>query len=302
MRIIRPLFILLFSASFLVSGCTGLKMWEKGDYFQSELSSQFDINEVSRVGVYVYSDGDTKDGSDRPFDVAELVEQIVLLPLQLASGSLSFGRPQIGFNTKFYPSRVTVETVMEPDTANAGPSLELANKIQSRLKEYGYTAEVVTDLGHEGEISVQNCILHARDNNYDAAFVVYYAGLSRWTKFAGTTSRRSYDYATGRSTTITTTLVDVLNGYLYLPNVTMFSSETGNVLWKNWYYGIYENAHLPNLSGETFTKVADDLIYPLTDEDYFKAASKALDAIFEPAAWPDSFKEFPKRGERRGKM
>ena len=180
--------------------------------------------------------------------------------------------------------------------------LELANKIKSKLGEYGYRAETITDLGHNGDISVQQCILHARENRYDAAFVVYYSGLSRWTKFAGVTSRTSYDYATGTNTTINTTHVDVFNGYLYLPNATMFSSETGKVLWKNWYYGIYENAHLPNLSGETFTKVANSLIYPMTDEDYFKASTKVIETIFEPTAWPDSFKEFPKRGERKGKM
>lgn len=302
MKKFLPLLTSLMTAAFLFQGCTGLKMWEKGDYFQTELSKDYDINKVGKIGIYVYSDGETIDGSDRPFDVAELVEQIVLLPLQLASGSFSFGRSQIGFNTKFYPSSLTKETVMEPDTSNSGPSLELANKLKIKLGEFGYNPEIVTDLGHNGEISVEQCLAHAKENRYDAAFIVYYSGLSRWTKFGGTSTRTAYDYATGYNTTITTTLVDVFNGYLYLPNATMFSTESGEVLWKNWYYGIYEHAHLPNLAGETFTKVADDLIYPLTDDDYFKASTKAVEAMFAPTAWPDSFVELPKRGERRGKL
>lgn len=302
MRKFQPLFIALVISSLLSSGCTGLKMWEKGDYFQSDVAKDFDVNEVRRVGVYVYSNGEAIDGTSRPFDVTELLEQIVLLPVQLLSGSFTFGGPQIGFTTKFYPSKVTTETVMETDTSNAGPSLELANKIKSKLNEFGYLAETITDLGHDGDISVEQCIVHARENRYDAAFVVYYSGLSRWTKFAGTSTRTTYDYVSGTNTTINTTHVDVFNGYLYLPNTTMFATESGKVLWKNWYYGVYENAHIINLAGEEFTAVANSVIYPMADEDYFKASTKAVETIFAPTAWPDSFTEFPKRGDRKGKM
>lgn len=294
-------FIGIFSVVVALSGCMGMKVWEKGDYFQSDLSNEFKPEEVSKIGIYVFSEGEPVDGSDRPFDIAELMQQILLLPVSLATGQFSFGQAQVGLSKKFYPPAVTKGLVMEPDTSNSGPSLELANKVKEKLNEYGYTGEVVTELGHGNEISTQQCLQHAKEAGYDGALVIYYAGLSKWTKFAGTETH-TYYRGSGGSTSVTTTLYDIINGYLYLPNATLFSTKSEDILWSNWYYGIYENAHLFNLSGEEFTDISDDVLFPLTDEDYFKAANKAAAMIFEPAAWPDSFNKFPKRETQKGKM
>lgn len=297
----KPLLLLFLVGSIGLSGCSGMKLWEQGDYFQSELTKEFEVDDMSRIGIYVFSDGESRDGTKKPFDAAELVEQIITLPLQILSGSFTIGMSQYGFSTKFFPPAVTADATFEPDTSNAGPSLELATQIKNELKSWGYNPEVVTDLGHRNEVSVAQCLEHARTKQYDGAFIVCYSGLVRWAEYAGTATTTVSSAVSG-SSTVTTQLYNIVNGYLYLPNASFFDAKSGERLWNNWFYGIYENAHVFNVSDEPFTIVSDKVVLTMTDSDYFKAAGKAIGTLFRPLNWPDSFTEFPKRVERKGRM
>lgn len=283
----------------LCTGCAGLsgmKAWEKGRYFNSELNSSYQPDQIRSIGIYVYSEGEAIDGSEKPFDAMELVSSIILFPIKLFSGTLTFGAPQVGVSTKFYPSEVTATSVLEPDTSNSGPSLELAQAIREQLTQRGYSATVVTELGHSREIPVTKCLDHAKANGYDAALVVNYSGLSKWTEYAGT------DVQYGYKTKTVITKVNVYEGFLYLPNAVMFSTASNDVLWSNSFYGVYENAHVMNLSGEPFIKAETSAMLPLGDDSYFKAAPKAAESLFDPKLWRDSFREFPQRGEKKRKL
>jgi hypothetical protein len=288
--------VALVAIMFLGTGCAGLRLWEKGRYFQTELSPGIKPDQIHNIGVYVYSDGEAVNGTEIPFDVFDLIGDILMFPIKLFSTGAHFNSTQVGLNSKFFTDEIRTGESFEPDTSNSGPSLELATAVQSQLKDLGYGAEIVTDLGHSKEISVEDCLAHAKKAGYDAVFIVHYTGMKSWTEFAGTQITEGY-----RSTLITTK-IKIHNGYLFIPNAALFDTKSGQRLWATSNYGIVEHAHIPNLSGEPFIMVESSALIYNGDDDYFKAAPKAALMIFSPQMWKESFKEFPKRGEKRQKM
>lgn len=295
-RFRRSLVLLVVAAigANIFSGCVGLRMWEKGKYFSSDRAADFEQRNINTVGIYVFSEGKAVDGSEKPFNGWDVVNSVLSLPLVLF-GRYSFGGPQIGVSKYHYPDRVELGSVFEPDTANAGPSIELATALKKELEERGYTAVVVADMPHSGEIPVDRCLKHAKESGYDAAFIVDYVGLKRWTEYAGETTSQ-----VGR-TTVVTTHVNTYDGYLYLPNGAMFDVKKNNeLLWRTSYYGLVEHAHVPNFSSEPFTQVVNEPVIANGGETYFAAAPKAAKVLLAPTKWADSFKELPlKEGARR---
>lgn len=246
------------------SGCfRGLAVWEKGKYFQTEVASDAKERDLETVGVYCFSDGEAM------------------------NATYSFN----GFSASWWPREVRPGVTFYPDTTNSGPSLELATAIASELNDRGYVAKAVSTLGHGRDITIEEVLQHAKENGYDAAFITSYKGLTSWSEITGITT--GY-----RSKTIH---VGVYEGYLFLPNSGFFDLKKGDQVWKSSYYGIVENATLPNLVNSPFVEVATDQLVGNGEENYVKSAPKAAEIIFKPSLWPESFKEFPAKEEAGSK-
>lgn len=296
MRYKNSLALIAISAAILLPGCGGLKVWQNGRHFQTSLSPKYAADSVDKVAVYVFSEGEAVNGQDIPMDALDIVGSILMLPIKLLSGDFSFGGTQIGLHQSHFPYKVERGVTFEPDSRNAGPSLELANAVKEHLSDKGYPATVITTMPHTGEIPLADVLAHARNEGYDVAFVVYYKGLSSWTEYAGTETHYS-----GR-TRIVTTNVNVFNGFLFIPNAGMFDVNTGEQLWKYNNYGMVQKAHLPNLAGEPFVAVVSEALVRNGGDDYFIAAKKAATLLFDPEHWQKSFIEIPQKGDGKRRM
>jgi hypothetical protein len=262
---ILGLIALLIVGTVTSSGCSGLFLWEKGKFYHSEVldSATLAAKDIRTVGVYAFSDGDP-------------VEHTMVIGLSMSD----------------WPSEVSSDASFDPDTSLAGPSLEISNAMVKQLNDRGYNATAVTDLGHNGDITVDQCLKNAQSHGYDGAFIIYYKGIKNWQQETGSSTA-------GNITTINLTEHD---GFLYIPNATFFETKTGNQLWKNSYYGLVENAHLPNLSNQSFVKVVEQ---SMTDNDagtYIEAAPKAASILLAPSLFPGTTKPFPGKGEKRHHM
>ncbi|MEO5931618.1 MAG: hypothetical protein ABIR47_16910, partial [Candidatus Kapaibacterium sp.] len=259
--------ILFVSLCSLTTGCAGLRFWDKGKFYQCELKDNIQTENIRTVGIYVYSNGEAVDGKEPARDAADVIGDVIMFPIKLlALGQIDAGSgTQVGMSKHFFPTKITKSLVLEPDTTNAGPSLELANAVKEEIASRGYNAKVVTDLGHSGKISVDQCLKHAKANGYDAIFVVNYTGLNRWTKYAGT------DMVYGYKTRTEITRVNVFDGYLYIPNSALLDATTGETLWSNSYYGLVEKAHLASPGSESFNQAVSNALVDNGDDTYFKS-------------------------------
>ena len=172
-----------------------------------------------------------------------------------------------------WPSdEVMAGATFDPDTSNSGPSLEFANAIATQLGDRGYNAKAATDLGHSREITLADCLKDAKAKGYDGAFVAYYCCFS------------------------------TSDHFVYFPNGGFFETKTGDQLWKSSYYGMVENAHIINLSGEPFVNIVSSVVTDNGDDTYIKAAPKAAKMLLDPSAFPSTTKPFPGKGERKHHM
>ncbi|MDP4219043.1 MAG: hypothetical protein Q8916_01660 [Bacteroidota bacterium] len=252
----------LCTASLLLSSCSGLFVGNKGDFFHTSLGDTSEVHQMKSVGVYVFSNGETRGG------VYNFLESTSVFPDEVQQGA------------KFYP-----------DTANSGPSLELANAITKELLDRGYTAHASTNLPQGEKVTLEDCIADAKKQGYDGVFIAYYTGFNQWSKVAGVT----YGWNTR------TTHINVYEGYMYITNSGFFNVSNGEELWKNSYYGVVENAHVINFYNEPFTIAVPKALYECSGDSYMEAASHAAKVIFDPPMWHDSFKEFPSKGEKKKK-
>ncbi len=214
---------------------------------------------------------------------------------------MSKDKESAGLSKAFFPERITQESVFEPAKSSAGPSFELALNIKRELVSKGYSANAVNDLGHDTRISIKDIISNARQNGFDAAFIVYYSGLDKWTSYS-TTTYTPYYAGDGRYRHSKSVIYDVHKGFLYLPNAALIDTKDNSMLWSTQHYGLVEYAKVFNISGQPFNKVVTEAILPYGDKSYLEAAGLAKDMIFKPEFWPRSFIEFPvlkKRNENR---
>jgi len=246
----------------LLSSCSGLFVGTKGDFFHNSVGDTASAHLMKTVGVYVFSNGQTRGGT------YNFLESTSTFPSEVEPGA------------KFYP-----------DTANSGPSLELANAITKELVDRGYTAHAAPTMPQSDKITVDDCIADAKKQGYDGIFIAYYTGYNQWSKVEGVT----YGWNTR------TTHIGVYEGYMYITNSGFFNVNTNEEIWKNSYYGVVENAHIINFYNEPFTIAVPKALYDCAGESYMDAAPHAAKVIFDPPLWHDSFKEFPSKGEKKKK-
>jgi hypothetical protein len=264
-RNIVGLLALLSIVTMVSSGCAGLFLWEKGKFYHSEAMDSATVvaKNIQSVGVYAFSNG-------------EAIEHTMM----------------IGLSMYDWPSEVTASSSFDPDTSLAGPSLEISNVVAKQLNERGYNAKAVSDLGHNGTITVEQCLKDAKAKGYDGAFIIHYSGVKNWQQNLGSTY-------SGRTETIHLAEHD---GFLYIPNATFFETKTGDQIWKNSYYGLVENAHLFNFSNQSFVKVVESSMVNNDAGTYIGAAPKAVNVLLEPTLFPGTTKPFPSRGEKKHHM
>lgn len=272
MRHFVPPYILCILLVQLFTGCSGLKLGNKGKYFQMTLQENFDPNTVRRVGVYVFSQVEERNAARKvELTPDEIIDRAILSTVLL------------NMQSKHYPPKVTPDTKFNPDTASSGPSLELAIGIQNELEKRGYKAEVFMDVGHNRTVTVQQCLAHAREQGMDAAFIVGYREITHWQK----PPEAGFMFEN--------TIVD---GFLFLPNSGFFNAKTEEMIWSNNYYGLVETAHVMNFVDEEFTRMVPGAIVNSGAETYFDAVAPAVELIFTPKYWPESQKPFPSRREK----
>jgi len=294
-RLFVPITALVLGA-LLCNGCAGLnglKIWQQGHYFTTDLNDTYRPDSVRSIGIYVFSDGEAVDNSNDPFDALELIPSILFPPFALYY--YGGGHSTRIISPTFYPSSVSATSVLEPDSSNTGASLELAKAIQKQLAQRDYSATVVTDIGHSGDIPVATCLDDANAKGYDAACIVSYGAVWKWRLPSNIISEYGLRSNTSSSSGYT------YEGFIYLPNVTIFSTASHEVLWSNSFYGVYEHAHVVNLSDEPFTKTSMPVVLTLGESNYFEAAPRAAAALFNPIYWRESFKGFPPRNQKERK-
>lgn len=264
------LLLILIVSGTSISGCSGFLFRHIGRYYQTELDTNEIHNGLSTIGIYVFSDGQ------------------------------SFSRNrQNGLEAWDWPIPVTIGASITPDTSNTGPSLELAISIRHELSNRRYRCFIIEDLGHSQRVSVDSCIANARARGLDAAMVVFYSGLFAWNEPNGCDEcktirslEKTRKYWWGREH----------NGYLYLPNAAIISTSSNSTIWSTRYYGIVQNAHVPNFANVDFSRVPDLAVIPSGDTQYMFAAPKTAHLMFDPMFWPGSFKEFPSRPAPKRKL
>lgn len=288
--------VLFLAALLILPGCSGLKWWQKDDYFQMTLDEDFDPMSVNTVGVFVFSEGEqesaVRTSAWTKADAVDIVENLISLPLAIVTlgglGARGLFDHLDMIDPDRYPPRVMNSATFRPDTVNSGPSLELANAIKEELEARGYNAKVVTELGHSGKITTEQCLAYAREHKQDAAFITCYRGINRWQKYEGSYSA---------SADVIVRKFKLWEGFLYLPNSAFFLSD-GDMLWSNSYYGVVQTAHIPNVSDERLIEVVPEAIIEEGGPTYFEAVEPAIGMIFEPKYWPGSHKPFPSRREK----
>lgn len=288
--------ILSLAALVAFPGCTGMKWYQSGEYFQMTLDEDFDPMTIRTVGIYVFSEGEPESAVRTTawsnVDGLDYLDQLFFWPLLFFSaggvGPRKLTDDSYEFSQNHYPPRVESDATFYPDTSNSGPSLELGMAIKKELEERGYRAEVYTDLGHAGDVSVQQCLEHAREHKKDAAFITCYRGINKWRRLQGTETKSG----------ATILQYERWEGFLYLPNSAFFLTEREEMVWSNAYYGVVQNAHIVNLADERLVKVIPEAIIEKGGSTYFEAAEPAIGMIFEPEYWPGSHKPFPSRREK----
>jgi hypothetical protein len=224
-----PIAISLIIVLVLIGGCVSDK------YFRTELDPEFVPESIDTVGVFVFSNGPTIHGSVSAF---------------------------------YYPEEVTRSTTLFPDTTNTGPSLELAREIVKQLEARGYVAVMVEEMGHRNWVSVDQCIEHARNRGYGAAFVASYTGFDK----------------IGRTP-----------AYVYVTNAALFTVEPSKRVWSNCYYGLVQNSHTRSLSLQSGSLMIYEAWKHVSGMTYVETAPKAAEALFAPQLWPASFTPLPAR-------
>jgi hypothetical protein len=213
----------------------------------------------------------------------------MLIPFPYTAALIS--RPNttdaFGFTPSNFPDKIEIPFKVRTDSANAGPSFELALAMQKELEERGYTSEAATDAPHRGVVTSEGILTHAKAAGYDAAVVIVYTVFNRWQQLRGIETSTTFNT---RTTTIN---VNYTEGYLIIPSVALVDVATGRMLWNSAYYGLVSGAHSPNVSNQALSIAVNDVLVEHGRKTYVDAAKVAVDRVFNPKHWKGSYKPFP---------
>jgi len=276
---IIPLCIYFISTA--LTGCTGLRIGRMGRYYKTELAPNYKNVHIKKIGVYVFSNGRAKDGTQPPLfrKILFVLSLGIINDINVDSFDQRFFPPEIKAGSKFHPS---------PDLKDA--SHQLAMQVAAYLTNKGYSVQLENLPDGMKKPMVYDCISDAAKKGFDAVFIVDYTGMYRWVKFKGSDS-----YSTG-SASFTVNSYDEYTGFLYLPNAAMFDIKTGKRVWASSYYGLVQGAHLFNFLAP-YNVTSAVAVVNQGGSNSQNAAENAAKMIFKPKYWPGSFVDLPQVGQ-----
>jgi hypothetical protein len=287
----RIALVMMMSLSALsLSGCFGLVVSQLGKHYQTEKADGLDEMKFKKIGVYALSDGrvaSIKQASMGAFSAGTYLFMLIPFPYTAALISRPNTTDAFGFTPSNFPDKIEIPFKVRTDSANAGPSFELALAMQKELEERGYTSEAATDAPHRGVVTSEGILTHAKASGYDAAVVMVYTVFNRWQKLGGIETSTTFNT---RTTTIN---VNYTEGYLIIPSVALVDVATGRMLWNSAYYGLVSGAHSPNVSNQALSIAVNDVLVEHGRKTYVDAAKVAVDRVFNPKHWKGSYKPFP---------
>jgi hypothetical protein len=281
--------LMILSVSSL-TGCYGLAVGQLGMHYQTEKADGLDNMKFKKIGVYALSDGKAKsikEASMGSFGPGSWPFMLVPFPYTAALISRPNTTDAFGFTPSNFPDKIEIPFKVRTDSANAGPSFELALAMQKELEERGYTSEAATDAPHRGVVTSDGILTHAKAAGYDAAVVMVYTVFNRWQQLRGIETSTTFNT---RTTTIN---VNYTEGYLIIPSVALVDVATGRMLWNSAYYGLVSGAHSPNVSNQALSIAVNDVLVEQGRTTYVDAAKVAVDRVFNPKHWKGSYKPFP---------
>ena len=281
--------LMMLSVSSL-TGCYGLAVGQLGMHYQTEKADGLDNMKFKKIGVYALSDGKAKsikEVSMGSFGPGMWPFMLVPFPYTAALISRPNTTDAFGFTPSNFPDKIEIPFKVRTDSANAGPSFELALAMQKELEERGYTSEAATDAPHRGVVTSDGILTHAKASGYDAAVVMVYTVFNRWQQLRGIETSTTFNT---RTTTIN---VNYTEGYLIIPSVALVDVATGRMLWNSAYYGLVSGAHSPNVSNQALSIAVNDVLVEQGRTTYVDAAKVAVDRVFNPKHWKGSYKPFP---------
>jgi hypothetical protein len=281
--------LMILSVSSL-TGCYGLAVGQLGMHYQTEKADGLDNMKFKKIGVYALSDGKAKsikEASMGSFGPGSWPFMLVPFPYTAALISRPNTTDAFGFTPSNFPDKIEIPFKVRTDSANAGPSFELALAMQKELEERGYTSEAATDAPHRGVVTSEGILTHAKAAGYDAAVVIVYTVFNRWQQLRGIETSTTFNT---RTTTIN---VNYTEGYLIIPSVALVDVATGRMLWNSAYYGLVSGAHSPNVSNQALSIAVNDVLVEHGRKTYVDAAKVAVDRVFNPKHWKGSYKPFP---------
>jgi hypothetical protein len=281
--------LMILSVSSL-TGCYGLAVGQLGMHYQTEKADGLDNMKFKKIGVYALSDGKAKsikEASMGSFGPGSWPFMLVPFPYTAALISRPNTTDAFGFTPSNFPDKIEIPFKVRTDSANAGPSFELALAMQKELEERGYTSEAATDAPHRGVVTSEGVLTHAKAAGYDAAVVIVYTVFNRWQQLRGIETSTTFNT---RTTTIN---VNYTEGYLIIPSVALVDVATGRMLWNSAYYGLVSGAHSPNVSNQALSIAVNDVLVEHGRKTYVDAAKVAVDRVFNPKHWKGSYKPFP---------
>lgn len=256
MKYLKISIILALSAIALVqlSGCSGLAIWQKGDFYKVIEAEDFSARGIKSIGVYCFSqDGITNSGGSKKMKYS------------------------------YIPDEVEADGEVEPEAELKPASDALAAECAKYLTEKGYSVKILTDKAHSEDIKVEDLIKSAAGQGMDGVMIIYYIGMNKWVKFGGS-------YTVGNTTT--TTWTDY-SGFLYNPGAAIFDCKKGDRIWSFQNYGRYENAHVINLFAK-FAPLSEWSLVENGSGSYANAAPIAAKMLMVGTTyWPLTYKPIP---------
>ena len=257
--------------------CTGLRIDRMHRYFKTSLVHNFKEQHIKKIGVYVFSNGASKDGT-QPVWYDKVFTYLSLGIVNLSNVD--------SFDQRFFPPEIKYSSHFHPSDNLQGASNALAKDISSYLSTDGYAAQNLTKDISIKRPSVSDCLSDAQNKGFDAVFIVYYTGMYRWVKFESDNS-----YSTINAT-VDVKSWDEFDGFLYLPNAALFDVKTRKRLWSYAYYGLVQQAHIFNFLAP-YNSTCEIAIVNKGGSDYNSSAPLAAKMIFQPQYWPGSYTPLP---------
>lgn len=285
-----------------LAGCSmGLRFEQMGRHYKTYVADSIIVRQATKVGVIACSNGGEINGSDISMDVGDVLDVTGNVALGLLQGGIVFSTRSgyKGIYYKYYPDQITPSLEMQTDSITYTISSTIALMARDSLNARGYEASLLENIPRHGSISIQQVTENAKKQGYDAVFIVYYTLLNSWNIHAGTSEVSvGGSWSNGQyrpPSTVRIEIVRPINRYAMVPNAALIDTKKNTVLWSNSYYGLVQNASIPNISQESFNNSVSEPVLKYGDDKASIAIANAMEIVFNPPLWRKSFTPLPSK-------